>query len=94
MTENTSSYLLTTAVLIFLAIVVIVTGYKTFQNDVKAAKEIGQLPAPSGSEFEFSGPMGRKGSGEVYILRDNVYEDEYIVVFGRDGVGVCPRQSH
>ena len=88
MTEDTSSFLLTAAVLVFLAIVVILTGCKTFQNDGQ------QLPAPSGPEFEFSGPMCRKGSGEVYILRDNVYEDEYIVVFGRDGVGVCPRQSH
>ena len=44
-------------------------------------------------EFEFSEVSGGGITKTIYILKDNKYGNEYIVVSGGNGLGICLRKQ-
>ena len=44
-------------------------------------------------EFEFSEVSGGGITKTIYILKDNKYGNEYIVVAGGNGLGICLRKQ-
>ena len=44
-------------------------------------------------EFEFSEALGGGITKRIYILKDNKYGNEYIVVSGGNGLGICLRKQ-
>ena len=44
-------------------------------------------------EFEFSEVSGGGITTSIYILKDNKYGNEYIAVFGGNGLGICLRKK-
>ena len=48
----------------------------------------------SKDDLEFSKVITERGFKKVFILKDNKYGNEYIVVSNGEGVGICLRQQH